>query len=171
VILDLLLLNAWGKRSEREALARDVLGRARAKGLMIVTAESCTGGLVSAALTEIAGSSDVFDRGFVTYSNGAKTGQLGVDPGLISQHGAVSEPVAAAMAEGALARSDAGLAVSITGIAGPGGGTTEKPVGLVCFGIARRGGATVAETKRFGPRSRRYVRAEAAMHALRLLRV
>ena len=169
MIVDLLFLNAWEKRTERDALARKVLERARRSGLMITTAESCTGGLVAAALTEIAGSSDVFDRGFVTYSNAAKTSQLGVDPQLMFQHGAVSEPVAAAMAEGALTNSDAHLAVSITGIAGPGGGTADKPVGLVCFGVARRGSPAVASTQRFGQRSRRHIRAKAMMQALGLL--
>ena len=169
MIVDLLFLNAWEKRRERDTLARNVLERARRSGLMIATAESCTGGLVAAALTEIAGSSDVFDRGFVTYSNAAKIRHLGVDPDLIARYGAVSEPVAAAMAEGALANSDAQLGVSITGVAGPGGGTAEKPVGLVCFGLVRRGRAAAAETRRFGQRSRRYIRAEATMHALRLL--
>lgn len=167
--MDLLFLNAWEKRSERDALAREVLARNRARGWRIATAESCTGGLVAAALTEIAGSSDVFDRGFVTYSNASKIRQLGVDPQLISQHGAVSEPVAMAMAAGALENSDADLAVSITGVAGPGGGTPDKPVGLVCFGVAIRGAPAVAGTQRFGQRSRRHVRAKAMMHALRLL--
>ena len=144
---------------------------ARARGLTVATAESCTGGLVAAALTEIAGSSDVFDRGFVTYSNAAKIRQLDVPPALIAQHGAVSEPVAAAMAEGALANSDADLAVSITGVAGPGGGSEAKPVGLVCFGISRAGPFTSTLTVRFGPRSRRHIRARATLRALDLLLV
>lgn len=169
MIVDLLFLNAVEKRLDRDRLARRVLERARASGVMIATAESCTGGLVAAALTEIAGSSDVFDRGFVTYSNASKIRQLGVEADLISQHRAVSEPVAAAMAEGALANSDAALAVSITGIAGPGGGTAEKPVGLVCFGLARRGTPTFTLTERFGQRSRRHIRAKATMAALNLL--
>ncbi|MBW3617827.1 MAG: CinA family protein [Proteobacteria bacterium] len=166
----LRFLTARNPRIGRDALAREVLAEARRSGVMIVTAESCTGGLVAAALTEIAGSSDVFDRGFVTYSNAAKIRQLGVDPRLIAEHGAVSEPVAVSMAGGALANSDAHLAVSVTGIAGPGGGTADKPVGLVCFGVARRGGEAIAATQRFGQRGRGLIRAEATLHALRLLR-
>jgi nicotinamide-nucleotide amidase len=152
-----------------EASARQVLEAARARGLMVATAESCTGGLVAAALTEIAGSSDVVDRGFVTYSNAAKQELLSVPPELIERHGAVSEPVARAMAEGALARSAAGLTVSITGIAGPGGGSAEKPVGLVWFATALEGAETLAEERRFGDLGRAEVRAAAADHALALL--
>lgn len=169
MITDLLFWSAVGRCAERDALARRVLERARASGVMIATAESCTGGLVAAALTEIAGSSDVFDRGFVTYSNSSKIRQLGVDPGVIAEHGAVSTPVALAMAEGALAQSDAGLAVSVTGVAGPGGGSAHKPVGLVVFGLARRGAPTVFDVQRFGPRSRREIRARATLHSLQLL--
>jgi nicotinamide-nucleotide amidase len=121
-------------------LAREVLTLARARGQTIATAESCTGGLVAAALTSIAGSSDVMDRGFVTYSNAAKTAMLGVPASLIAEVGAVSADVAAAMAEGALRASGASLAVSITGIAGPGGGSAAKPVGLVHFAIASNDG-------------------------------
>jgi len=110
----------------------------RRRGWMIATAESCTGGLIAATLTELAGSSDVLDRGFVTYSNEAKTDMLGVPAEMISQHGAVSAEVAGAMAQGVLARSRAAVAVSVTGIAGPGGGSAEKPVGLVYIGLARR---------------------------------
>lgn len=122
----------------------DLLQAARAAGLTVATAESCTGGMVAAALTDIAGSSDVFERGFVTYSNDAKAELLGVDPALTGPGGpgAVSEPVARAMAEGALRRSRADVAVSVTGIAGPGGGSAGKPVGLVHFGWATRNGAT-----------------------------
>ncbi len=109
---------------------------------MLATAESCTGGLIAATLTEVAGSSDVVDRGFVTYSNDAKRDLLGVSEALLAGHGAVSEPVARAMAEGALARSEAHIAVSVTGVAGPGGGSAEKPVGLVHLAAARRGGET-----------------------------
>jgi nicotinamide-nucleotide amidase len=152
-----------------EASARQVLEAARARGLMVATAESCTGGLVAAALTEIAGSSDVVDRGFVTYSNAAKQELLSVPPELIERHGAVSEPVARAMAEGALARSAAGLTVSITGIAGPGGGSAEKPVGLVWFATALEGAETLAEERGFGDLGRAEVRAAAADHALALL--
>jgi nicotinamide-nucleotide amidase len=110
----------------------------RRRGWMIATAESCTGGLIAATLTEIAGSSDVLDRGFVTYSNDAKTDMLGVPAEMIGQYGAVSAEVAGAMAQGALDRSRATVAVSVTGVAGPGGGSTEKPVGLVYIGLARR---------------------------------
>ena len=110
----------------------------RRRGWMIATAESCTGGLIAATLTEIAGSSDVVDRGFVTYSNEAKTDLLGVPADLIAAQGAVSSEVAAAMALGALARSRAAVAISVTGIAGPGGGSAEKPVGLVYIGLVKR---------------------------------
>jgi nicotinamide-nucleotide amidase len=153
----------------REAAATRVLERARAAGLMVATAESCTGGLVAVALTEIAGSSDVFDRGFVTYSNDAKSRQLGVPAEMIAEHGAVSEAVAGAMAEGALAQSSATVAISVTGIAGPGGGSELKPVGFVCFGVARRGEPTLTSTERFGALGRRQVRAAAALRALELL--
>src|ERR1700761_3841456 len=108
--------------------AESLLSACRDKGVMLATAESCTGGLIAAALTAIAGSSDVVDRGFVTYSNEAKNEAIGVPMELIIAHGAVSQPVAAAMAEGALARSQAAIAIAVTGVAGPGGGTPEKPV-------------------------------------------
>ena len=117
----------------------------RARGWRLATAESCTGGLIAAACTALAGSSDWFERGFVTYSNAAKTEQLGVEALLIARHGAVSEPVVRAMAEGALMRSAADLVVAVTGIAGPGGGTADKPVGLVWLAVAQRGAATRAE--------------------------
>ncbi len=117
----------------------------RARGWRLVTAESCTGGLVAATCTALAGSSDWFERGFVTYSNAAKTEQLGVEALLIAQHGAVSELVVRAMAEGALLRSAADIAVAVTGIAGPGGGTADKPVGLVWLAMAQRGMAVQAE--------------------------
>ncbi len=139
------------------------------KGLKIATAESCTGGLVAALLTEIAGSSAVVERGFVTYSNEAKTELIGVPSSLIVAHGAVSEPVARAMAEGALARSHADVAVGITGIAGPSGGTTTKPVGLVHFGLARRGAPTVHLERRYGALGRDVVRRRAVEEALGLL--
>ena len=151
-----------------EAAAADVLDRLRARGMMAATAESCTGGLIAATLTAIAGSSDVVDRGFVTYSNAAKTEMLGVDPALIQLHGAVSAPVAAAMAEGALERSHAALAVAVTGVAGPGGGTPDKPVGTVWFGLAFRGEAVLTEVEVF-PGSRAGIRAATVLHALRLL--
>jgi len=134
---------------------------------MIATAESCTGGMVAVALSDLPGSSDVFAGGFVTYSNAMKTGVLGVPAGLIAAHGAVSEPVARAMAEGALARSGAGIAVSVTGIAGP-GGSGFKPEGRVCFGLATATGCT-AETLEFGAPGRDRVRRAARDHALALI--
>jgi nicotinamide-nucleotide amidase len=136
-----------------------------ARSLVAATAESCTGGLVAAAITDVAGSSAWFDRGFVTYSNAAKHDLLGVPLALIDAHGAVSEAVARAMAEGALAHSRADLAVAITGVAGPGGGTAQKPVGMVCFGFARRGEAASAVTRRL-PGARAQVRAAAVGIAL-----
>jgi len=147
-----------------------VLQAARDAGLKIATAESCTGGMVAAALTDIAGSSDVFERGFVTYSNEAKAELLGIDSALTGPGGpgAVSEPVALAMADGAVRHSLADVAVSVTGIAGPGGGSAEKPVGLVHFATARRGKTTVAEHQVFTG-DRAAVRAQAARHALTLL--
>jgi len=129
-----------------ESLAAELGRRALALRWRIATAESCTGGLVGGAITMIAGSSDWFDRGFVTYSNEAKREMLNVDDAILRAHGAVSEPTAIAMAEGALTRSDATLSVAITGVAGPGGGTASKPVGMVCFAWARRGGATTSTT-------------------------
>jgi nicotinamide-nucleotide amidase len=149
-------------------LAEQVLDRARATGLRIATAESCTGGLVAAALTDIPGSSDVMERGFVTYSNTAKQEMLGVLASSLADHGAVSEEVAGEMAEGALDRSHAQLAVAITGIAGP-GGSEFKPEGRVCFGLARDGRATRVETVEFGALGRDAVRKAAAAHALALL--
>jgi nicotinamide-nucleotide amidase len=151
------------------ALASDVLTAARGRHLRLAAAESCTGGLVAGVLTEIAGSSDVFDRGFVTYSNGAKADLLGVPAALIAVHGAVSEPVARAMAEGALARSTAELAVAITGIAGPGGGSPAKPVGLVHFAVAGRGLATFHLERRYGEEGRTAIRLAAVHEALTLL--
>jgi nicotinamide-nucleotide amidase len=148
--------------------AETTLTACRAAGLMVATAESCTGGLVAAALTAIAGSSDVVERGFVTYSNPAKTELLGVAPALLATHGAVSEAVARAMAEGALARSNAGIAVAVTGIAGPGGGSLDKPVGLVHFACARSGAATVARREVFAG-DRDAVRLQAALTALAML--
>ncbi len=132
------------------ATAAAVLEACRAAGLMIATAESCTGGMVAAALTDVPGSSDVVERGFVTYSNAAKTELLGVPAELIARHGAVSEPVARAMADGALAASPADIAVAVTGVAGPGGGTPTKPEGLVHFACARRGRATRHARIEFG---------------------
>ena len=150
-------------------LANALLDQARADGLHIVTAESCTGGLIAAALTEIAGSSDVVDRGFVVYTNRAKTELLGVPPELIGQYGAVSEEVARAMAEGALKHSAAQLAVSCTGIAGPAGATPGKPVGLVHLAAARQGQTTLHEECRFGDIGRANVRMRSVEEALKLL--
>lgn len=148
--------------------AEDLLAKARYWGLRFVTAESCTGGMVAAALTDVAGSSDVFERGFVTYSNAAKVEMLGVRPETLASHGAVSEAVALEMAEGALARSEAELAVAITGIAGP-GGSEFKPEGRVCFALARAGQPTFCETVEFGAKGRPKVRKAATAHALALL--
>ena len=145
-----------------------LLAEARYWGLKIATAESCTGGMVAAALTDVAGSSDVFERGFVTYSNTAKVQMLGVCEETLAAHGAVSEPVALEMAEGALAHSVADFAVSITGIAGP-GGSEFKPEGRVCFGLARKGHGTAVEAVEIGALGRAKVRAAARDHALRLL--
>ena len=146
-----------------------LLDRARKQGVMIATAESCTGGLVAGALTDIPGASDVFDRGFVTYSNAAKQDLLGVTAETLARYGAVSEPTAREMAEGALARSAAGLAVAVTGIAGPGGGSAEKPEGRVCFGLARPGVPTLTQTVDFGAIGRGPVRSASVAHALALL--
>lgn len=143
--------------------------KAKERGFRVATAESCTGGLVSAALTDIPGASDVFDRGFVTYSNAAKIDMLGVSEAILSAHGAVSAETAQAMARGALEHSLADVAVAITGVAGPGGGTPEKPVGLVHFACAKRGGAVVALERRFGPLPRRDIRQAAVDQALDLM--
>jgi nicotinamide-nucleotide amidase len=145
-------------------LAAEVLDAAKARGVMIATAESCTGGMVAAALTEIAGSSAVVERGFVTYSNAAKSQLLGVSEETLEAYGAVSEPVAQEMVRGALSNSKAQLAVSITGIAGP-GGSDHKPEGRVCFGVAGLG-ADLVETVEFGALGRANVRNAACTHAL-----
>ena len=154
---------------EMKDRAAALLDAYKAKGLKIATAESCTGGLVAALLTEISGSSAVVERGFVTYSNEAKTDLVGVPADLIAAHGAVSEPVARAMAEGALAHSRADVTVGITGVAGPTGGTATKPVGLVHFGLARKGSATVHLERRYGDLGRETVRRRAVEDALSLL--
>jgi nicotinamide-nucleotide amidase len=152
-------------RAATERLAME-LGRALlARDWRMTTAESCTGGLIAGAITDVAGSSEWFERGFVTYSNAAKEEMLGVPRALLDEHGAVSEPVARAMAEGALARSSADCAVSVTGVAGPGGGTPAKPVGRVCFAWARRGGATSSHTRHFAG-NRADVRAASVAAAL-----
>jgi nicotinamide-nucleotide amidase len=151
------------------AAATRVLELARVRGLKIATAESCTGGLVAAALTDVAGSSDVVDRGFVTYSNAAKQAMLGVPAKTLKRHGAVSAQTAAAMAKGALKNSQADLTVAITGIAGPGGGSKEKPVGLVYFAAAKRGGRAVARSRHYGEIGRSRVRERSVAEALALL--
>jgi nicotinamide-nucleotide amidase len=148
--------------------AKTLLEHARAEGYHIATAESCTGGLIAGALTAIAGSSDVVERGFITYSNQAKTDLLGVPPELIREHGAVSEEVARAMAEGALQKSGVELALSCTGIAGPGGGSADKPVGLVHIAAARKGQTTLHLECRFGDIGRDKVRARTVEEALKL---
>lgn len=145
------------------------LDRCKAAGLKIATAESCTGGLIAGLLTEIPGSSAVVERGFVTYSNEAKRELLGVSPETIRVHGAVSAETARAMAEGALGASHADLVVSVTGVAGPDGGSAEKPVGLVWFGCARRGAPTVTRVERFGAIGRSEVRLASVAVALDLL--
>lgn len=152
-----------------EKEAKDLLAQCEAAGVMLATAESCTGGLLAACLTAIPGSSSVVERGFVTYSNAAKSELLGVPASLLAAHGAVSAEVARAMAEGAIARSAATLAAAITGIAGPGGATAGKPVGLIHIAIARRGRPTVDERHVF-PGDREAVRLDSVRAALALLR-
>ena len=154
-------------RTRAKAVA-DLIDTARENGHMIAAAESCTGGMIAAAITDVAGSSDVFDRGFVTYSNAAKTEMLGVPADMIEAHGAVSEPVAQAMAEGALRRSNATVSVAVTGVAGP-GASEHKPEGRVCFGLAQAGKATRTETRNFGALGRATVRRVTVEHALSLL--
>ena len=150
-------------------LAEVVLAEARAQRLRIATAESCTGGLIGGLLTEIAGSSDVFERGFIVYSNRAKSDMLDVPGDLIADMGAVSEPVARAMAEGAVANSNAHMAVAVTGVAGPGGGTALKPVGLVHIAAARENRSILHEAHRFGDIGRSEVRMKTVEAALLLL--
>ncbi|MFN3229338.1 MAG: CinA family protein [Asticcacaulis sp.] len=151
-------------------LATEVIRLARERGLWLATAESCTGGLIAAALTDVPGSSAVLGYGVTTYSNAAKTRLLGVPSVLFETVGAVSEPVVAAMAEGALSLSGADLSVSVSGIAGPGGGTDTKPVGLVCFGLGIRGQAPQTQSVRFGAElDRATIRTKARDHALNLL--
>jgi nicotinamide-nucleotide amidase len=161
-------------RDEILTLSRRVLDACFARKLKIAVAESCTGGLIAAALTEIAGSSDVFERGFVTYSNEAKQDLLDVPAALIAAHGAVSAEVAEAMALGALAHSRAQFALSVTGIAGPGGGSAEKPVGLVHFGLAQGERPTLLQRKHFTGRdgkelSRAEIRRQAVLTGLQML--
>jgi nicotinamide-nucleotide amidase len=152
------------------SLAETVLAEARTKGLKLATAESCTGGMVAGALTAIAGSSDVFERGFVTYSNDAKIEDLEVAAETIRKYGAVSEPTVRAMAEGVLVYSNADVSVAVTGIAGPGGGTQDKPVGLVHFAAAREGRETIAVAHCFGDIGRAEIRMASVEVALNLLR-
>ncbi|MGQ0652015.1 MAG: CinA family protein [Betaproteobacteria bacterium] len=146
-------------------LAQEVGAKLKAAGATLVTAESCTGGGVAEVVTSVAGSSNWFDRGFVTYTNAAKEELLGVQSATLQKHGAVSEEAAREMAHGALARSPASVAVSVTGIAGPGGAVPGKPVGTVCFAWARRGGAVASETRRFDG-DRAAVRRQSVVHAL-----
>ncbi len=150
---------------------KETLDQARERGLLIATTESCTGGLLAAALTSVPGSSTVFERGFITYANRAKHELLGVAEETLAAHGAVSEQTAREMAEGALRHSPADIAVSITGIAGPGGATPEKPVGLVHFACAARDGETIALMKQFGDIGRDEVRYQSMLTALDLLRL
>ena len=157
-------------RDELEAAARAVLDACRARGFKLATAESCTGGLVAGALTEIAGSSAVVDRGFVTYSNEAKQQMLGVLGETLRAHGAVSRQTAEEMARGAIAHSDADIAVAITGIAGPGGASKDKPVGLVHFAAAARNGALTHKEMRYGDIGRAEVRAKSVLQALVMLK-
>ena len=149
--------------------AAALLERCRKFGIKIVTAESCTGGMIAAAFTDIAGSSDVFERGFVTYSNEAKAEMLGVESDLIESRGAVSEAVARAMVEGAIANSRANLGIAVTGVAGPGGGTTEKPVGLVHLAAGLEGQPVLHREIRLGDLSRQEIRHETVMVAFSLL--
>jgi nicotinamide-nucleotide amidase len=149
--------------------AERLLAALRSAGLKLAAAESCTGGLLTGLLTEIPGSSDVVERGFVTYSNAAKTDLLGVPAALLATHGAVSERVARAMARGALAEAPANIAVAITGVAGPGGGTKDKPVGLVHICAAREGGAELHQEHRFGDIGRNEIRTASVAAALELL--
>lgn len=155
--------------SELVQQAEHLLGDMRARGLKLATAESCTGGLFAGLLTEIAGASDVLERGWVTYSNEAKIEDLGVHPDLIADHGAVSAEVARAMAEGALVHSQADVAIAVTGIAGPGGGGPDKPVGLVHLAASQLGSATLHHECRFGEIGRHQVRIETVRAALALL--
>jgi nicotinamide-nucleotide amidase len=152
----------------RDAAVR-VLDACRIHGLKVATAESCTGGLVAGALTEIPGSSDVVDRGFVTYSNAAKETMLGVAAAILERYGAVSRETADAMAAGALTMSNADITVAITGIAGPGGGSAEKPVGLVHFAAAARDGRRIHREKRYGDIGRGSVRMHAVADALAMV--
>ncbi len=149
-------------------LAIAVFEACHERGIMVATAESCTGGMIIAALTDIAGSSAVVDRGFITYSNEAKIDMLGVRAATLDAHGAVSRETVIEMAAGALARSRAGLTLAVTGIAGPSGGSAQKPVGLVWFGVGMGGDTVTAECRLFGDNSREFIRGETVRHALEL---
>jgi nicotinamide-nucleotide amidase len=153
---------------ELTARAAGLIDLCRSRRLMLATAESCTGGLIAALITAVPGSSDVLDCGFVTYSNDAKARMIGVPPELIAEHGAVSEEVARAMAEGALAHSAADIAVAVTGVAGPGGGTAAKPVGLVHCAAARKGRPTITKVLRLGDIGRDAVRLETVRAAVEM---
>ena len=155
--------------SDARALSRSLLDLCRMRKLTIATAESCTGGLVAGALTEIPGSSDVIDRGFVTYSNAAKQAMLGVPASVLETRGAVSKETVEAMAAGALERSGADLSAAVTGIAGPGGGTAQKPVGLVHFAAARREGRLLHRERRYGDLGRAEIRRRSVLDALAML--
>jgi nicotinamide-nucleotide amidase len=155
--------------AETQAAATALLDLCKARKLMVATAESCTGGLVAGALTDIAGSSAVVDRGFVTYTNAAKHQMLGVPSDTLDKFGAVSRETAEAMARGALDHADTDLAVAITGVAGPGGGSSEKPVGLVHFAAATRGGALIHRERRYGDIGRAEVRRLSVLEALAML--
>lgn len=151
-----------------DGLPNRLLEACQTQGIMVATAESCTGGMIIAALTDIAGSSAVVDRGFITYSNEAKMDMLGVSAATLQAHGAVSEETALEMAAGALARSRAGLTLAVTGVAGPGGGSPEKPIGLVWFGVAVNGKPVVAERTFFADNGRNFIRRETVRRALDL---
>jgi len=157
------------KADDHATLVETLLTTCRDRGLRAATAESCTGGLVAAAITEVAGASDVFERGFVVYSNAAKVQLLGVAESTLRAHGAVSRETAVELAQGALAHSEADIAVSVTGVAGPGGGTAQKPVGLVHFACARRSGGVLSAERRFGALTRAEIRALATRQALEML--
>lgn len=154
--------------SDNSALAVRFIAECRAAGILATTAESCTGGMIAAAITDISGSSAVLDRGFVTYSNEAKMEMLGVAKTTLDTHGAVSRETALEMAVGALAHSHATIALAVTGIAGPGGGSAQKPVGLVWFGIAVAGRPPAAHTRVFEDRGRAFIRSETVRTALEL---
>ncbi|MGI9380386.1 MAG: CinA family protein [Methyloligellaceae bacterium] len=155
--------------TDLEQLAAGIIDRMREKKLKLATAESCTGGLIAGLFTEIAGSSDIFERGFVTYSNEAKAELLDVPSAVLETHGAVSSQTAEAMALGTLAHSHADISVSVTGIAGPGGGSVEKPVGLVYIGSARKGQGSKVQECRFGDIGRRQIRLESCQVALNMI--